>query len=234
MSAERGLVSNEWKTRGTRGRRNDYANRAFCLMTRAKIALHAAAPRTDERKVQRAADDGTGDGNQPADPFFGGFFAEFDGEAFGYPRRKLFDHLFLGEVLAEINSGGSGGGEPKFAALVIALRFESVKQGQTLDQSQRDDGQQSGVWNQRYHAAEAEARALGESEPLRILDQVPGDVVQALDWNQVHAAEIGNVEAMLARQIIAKVFGIDFNRAQPLKETEAKKPADWRAGSDMV
>jgi hypothetical protein len=39
---------------------------------------------------------------------------------------------------------------------------------------------------------------------------------------------------MLARQIIAKVFGIDFNRAQPLKKTEAKKPADWRAASDVV
>ena len=79
-----------------------------------------------------------------------------------------------------------------------------------------------------------EACTFGERQPLRILDQVLRDVVQPFDRNQVHSAEIGNVQAMLARQILAKVFGIDFHRAQPLKKSEAKKPAYGRAASEIV
>src|SRR6185369_15563558 len=133
-------------------------------MARTQVALHAASPRTNECKVQRAADYRTGYRNQTADPLFRGFFAELDGEAFGDTRIKFLHQLLFGQVLAKINSGSSGGGEPKFAALIIALRFESVEQRQALDQAQRNDGEQSRIGDKRNHAAQAEACTFGERQ----------------------------------------------------------------------
>jgi hypothetical protein len=100
---------------------------AFGEMPGAKIALHAATPRTYESEVQRSANHRARYGNQAADPFFRGLFTEFQSVSLGDARGKFFNHLFFGEVLAEINSGCGCSGEPKFAALIVTLGFKSVK-----------------------------------------------------------------------------------------------------------
>src|SRR5690349_3622528 len=134
-----GLMRDKWQARRAGWRRDDHTDRQLRKVTRAEIPLRAPAPRTDKCKVERAADNGTRDGDQTADPLFRGFFAEFYGEAFGDARRQFFQHLFFSQVLAEVNSGRRRGCQPKVTPLVVALRFKSIEQSQTLDQSQRND-----------------------------------------------------------------------------------------------
>jgi hypothetical protein len=86
----------------------------------------------------------------------------------------------------------------------------------------------------RDHSAQAETGALGEGQPFGVLDQLLRDRIQPFDGHQVHAAEVRNVQAVFARKVVAKILGIDFHRAKPLEETEAKKPPDGRAGGRGV
>ena len=58
-------------------------------MAQAQVALHAAAPGADEREIQRSANDRAGQGNQPANPFFSGFLAKFNGQPLGDARGKF-------------------------------------------------------------------------------------------------------------------------------------------------
>jgi len=105
-------MRDERQARPTVGRRNDDTDGSLCQMTRAEIPLRAPAPRTDKGKVQRAADERTGHGNQPADLLFRGFFAEFYCQAFCDARRQLLQHLLFSQVLAEVNSRRRRGREP--------------------------------------------------------------------------------------------------------------------------
>jgi hypothetical protein len=194
----------------------------------AEIALDATTPRADESEIQCPADHRACDRDEAADPFFGHFLTKLGGEAFGDARRKFFDHLFFREFLAEIDSGRGGCGKPKFTAFISALRFESIKQGEALDEAQSDDGEKTGVRNERDHAAESESRAFGESETLSVVNEMEGDVVEAFDRDFVHAAEVGNVKAMLAGKIVAEVFGIDFDGAKSLEETKAQEAPERR------
>src|SRR5579862_4630321 len=217
-----------------RGRRDHYVNGAFGEMADAEIALNPATPGAYEREIQSAADDGTGDGDQAADPLFGGFFAEFDGQAFGDAGTEFFNHLFFGKLFAEVNAGGEGSGEPEFTALVGPLGFKSVEQAEALDEAERDDSEQAGVGNQSNHATQAKTGALGESQALRVMDHALCDVVEALDGNLMHAAEIGNVKTVFLREIAAKVFRIDFDGLQTTQHAEAQKTRDGRASSGLV
>jgi len=145
-------------------------DRALGDMAGSEVALNAAAPGADKGEIQHSANYGAREGDEAAHPFFGGFLAEFYGKTFGNARSQFFDHLFFGEVLAEIDSGGGSGGEPEFAAFVGAGRFKSIEKTEPLDQTQGDDGKKARVGHERDHAAEAEARAFSESEALRIAD----------------------------------------------------------------
>ncbi len=142
-----------------------------------EVALDAAAPRADEREIQAAADCGTGERDEASDPFFRGFGAEADGEALDNHRRDFFDETFFGEVFAEIDSGGSGGGEPEFALLLVIAKIKTVEKAEPLDQAERDDCEQAGVGNERDHSAEAEAGAFQERETLGVANQSGGDGV---------------------------------------------------------
>src|SRR5262249_60806378 len=142
--------------------------------------------------------------------------------------------LFSARLLPEPIPRPAAGAEPKVPPLVLPLRFKSVQQSQTLDQSQRDDGQQARIGYERDHPAQAKSRAFRQREALRILDELLCDEVQTLDRHQVHAAEIGNMQAGFARKVGAQILGIDFNRAQPLKKTKAKQPPDRRTGGGVV
>ena len=164
-----------------------------------------------------------------ADPFFGGFLAEFYGEAFGNARGESFDHLFFGEFLAEIDAGGGGSGEPKFAALIGARGVKSIEQTKTLDEAQGDDGEEPCVGDECDQSAEAKASAFGESDALSVANHDFGDGVEALDGHAVHVAKVGDVQAMFAGEIIAKVFGIDFDGTQSAEEAKAQKALERRA-----
>src|ERR1700752_1746888 len=118
-------------------------------MAGAEIALNAAAPGTDEREIEDATNYGAGKRDEPANPFFGGFFTEFYGETLSDAGSEFFDHLLFGEFLAEIDAGGSGSGEPEFAAFVGAGGFKSIQQSQPLNEAQRDDGEETCVGNKR-------------------------------------------------------------------------------------
>ncbi len=131
-----------------------------------EIALDAAAPRADETEIQAATDGGAGERDEAGDPFFGSFRAEADGEALDNHGRDFFDETFFCEVFAEIDSGGSGGGEPEFAFLFVVAKIETVEKAEPLDQAERDDCEQAGIGNERDHSAEAETGAFQEREAL--------------------------------------------------------------------
>ena len=142
-----------------------------------KVALDAAAPRADESEIEAAADGRTGERDEPSDPFFRGFGAEADGEALDDHGCDFFDETFFGEVLAEIDSGGSGGGEPEFALLLVIAKIKTVEKAEPLDQAECDDCEQAGIGNERDHSAEAEAGAFQEREALGVANQSGGDGV---------------------------------------------------------
>jgi hypothetical protein len=117
-------------------------------MPGAEIALRAPTPGTDESEIERAANHRARYGNQTAYPFFRGFFAEFCGQPLGDSRRKLLEHLFFGEVFAEVDARGGRGGQPELALLVFAVGFEAVQQSQALNQAQGNDGEQAQIGNE--------------------------------------------------------------------------------------
>jgi hypothetical protein len=219
---------------GLGGRSDGDVDRALGEVASAQIALHAAAPRADESEVQCAADYRAGDRDEASDPFFGDLLTQLCRQAFGDARRKFFDHLFFRELLAEIDSGGGSSGEPELAALIAALRFKSVKQTEALDEAQGDDGEKTCVGDQRDHSAESESCAFGKSETLRVVNKAQGDVVEPFDRYFVHAAEVGNVKAMLAGKVVTEIFGIDFDGAKSLEKTKAQKAPERRAVSGSV
>src|SRR5438309_10381460 len=57
-------------------------DRALGEMAGSEVALHAAAPRADKGEIQHPANYGACEGDEAAHPFFGGFLAEFYGNAF--------------------------------------------------------------------------------------------------------------------------------------------------------
>ena len=142
-----------------------------------EVALDAAAPRADESEVQAATDGGAGERDEAGDPFFRGFGAEADGEALDNHGRDFFDKTFFGEVFAEIDSGGSGGGEPEFALLLVIAKIKTVEKTEPLDQAECDDCEQTGVGDERDHSAEAEAGAFQEREALGVTNQSGSDGV---------------------------------------------------------
>jgi len=122
--------------------------------------LNATTPGADKTEIETAAEGGAGEGNEASDPFFGGFGAETDGETFDDHGRDFFDKLFFGEVFAEIDAGGRGGGEPEFAFLFVAAEIKSIKKTEALDQTECDEGEKTGVGNERDHSAESETGAF--------------------------------------------------------------------------
>lgn len=77
-----------------------------------KMLLRAASPRADKIIIQRAAETGAEDGNQPARPFFRDFRTNFDGDAVDDSRDQAFDGLLFDEIAAQIEAGRAGGGHP--------------------------------------------------------------------------------------------------------------------------
>src|ERR1700739_4135211 len=82
---------------------------ALCEVARSEVALHAAAPGADEGEIQHPADNGACERDETPNPFFSGFLAESYGKAFGNAGSEFFQHLFFGEVLAEIDAGSGSG-----------------------------------------------------------------------------------------------------------------------------
>jgi len=192
-----------------------------------EVALDAAAPAADEREIESAADGGAGERNEPRDPFFRGFGADANGKPLHNHRSEFFDETFFGEVLAEIDSRGSSGGEPKLALLLVSAEIETVKQAKPLNQAQRDDGEQARVGNDGDHTAEAEAGSFKEREALGIANQNLGNGIQSVDGHVAKVAEVVDIDAVLPREITAEGFAIDFDRAEAAFEAETKKSREW-------
>ncbi len=127
-----------------------------------EVALDAAAPGADETEIQAATDGGAGERDEASDPFFRGFGTEADGEAL---------------ILSEIDSGGSGGGEPEFALLFVVAKIKTVEKAKPLDQAECDDCQQASVGDERDHSAEAETGTFEKGETLGVANQSGGDGV---------------------------------------------------------
>src|SRR5262249_16299804 len=122
---------------------------------------------------------------------------------------------------------GSGGCEPEFALLFVIAEIETVKQAETLNQPQRDDGENSCVGNDRDHAAEAEAGSFEKREALRIANQNPADSIQPVYGHVTQVAEVVDVNAVLLRKVTAESFAVDFDRAKAAFEAEAQEARKW-------
>ena len=133
-----------------------------------EVPLHASAPAPHKGKIERAPDSGAGKRYETAGPFFRSFRADFGGQAPHDARNQLFQNLFFSKIFSVVNPGGGRRGFPHFYPLIASVRFESVKQRKPLDQPQRDHRQNTGVRQKGDHSTEAEARALGKSQPLRV------------------------------------------------------------------
>jgi hypothetical protein len=199
---------------------------AFRQVPGAEMALNTAAPSLDEGIVESAADGGTREGNQPANPLFGTLLTDADGNLPGEARGEFLHHLFLDEVFAEVDAGGCSGGHPEFQALIFVLFLESVQQAKPLNQAESDDGEQAGIRNQGNHATESEAGTLSEGKALRVVHQASGDGVELFDRNIFHAPEMRHPEAVLFREVFAEVFGVDFDGAEPAKHAETHEATD--------
>ena len=86
--------------------------RADGAMAREKVFLGAASPRADKIIIQRAAETGAENRDQPAGPFFSNFRADFHGNAVDDSRDQAFDGLLFDEIAAQIEAGRAGGGHP--------------------------------------------------------------------------------------------------------------------------
>ena len=188
-----------------------------------QVALYAAAPGSDESKIESAANGGAGERDEACDPFFSGFGAEADGKALDNHGTDFFDELFFSEVLAEIDSRCSGSGKPKFALLFFAAKIETIKQTKALDQTKGDDGEEAGVRDERNHTAETEARALQHSEALRVTNQNGGDGVQSFCGELAELPEISDTDTVLFGEVAAKVLGVDLDGAQAAAKSEFEK-----------
>src|SRR5258708_12976353 len=109
------------------------------------MALAAAAPSSNKRKIHSSADCRAGQGNQAPSPLFRGFGANPGGETFGDARGQFLEKLFLGQILAVIDAGGSRGRLPHFHPLVATASFKSVEQRKTLDEPQGDNRYQPAI-----------------------------------------------------------------------------------------
>ena len=97
-------------------------------MLRTEVALDAAAPAAHEGKVQRAADGGTCQRYEPANPLLGCFRAKFCCQAFRDAGGNLFDKLLFSQILAVIDASGGSGRFPHFDPLITSVRFETIEQ----------------------------------------------------------------------------------------------------------
>src|SRR5271170_6144199 len=188
---------------------------AFCEMSGAEVAVNSAAPGLDEGIVERAAYCGAGERNYPANPFFGTLFADTHGNLPGKTRSEFLHHLLFDDVFAEVDAGGCRGSHPEFQALIFVLFLKTVEQAKPLNEAEGDDGQKASVRNQRDHSAEAETRTLCEGKALRVVHQARGDRIELFDGHIFHPSEMRHPKPMLLREVLAKVFWVDFNGTQP-------------------
>jgi hypothetical protein len=188
---------------------------SLCEMSGAEVAVNAAAPGLDERIVERAAYCRAGERDYPANPFFGALFANAHCNLARETRGEFFHHLLFDDVLAEVNAGGRSGSHPEFQALIFVLFLKTIEQAETLNKAEGDDGQKASVRNQRDHPAETETRTLCEGKALRVVHQTRGDSIEFFDGHILHASEMRHPKPMLFGEVLPKVFGVNFNGAQP-------------------
>src|ERR1700683_2605401 len=86
--------------------------RADGAMAREKMLLGAASPRAHKIIIQRAAETGAENRDQPAGPFLRDFGAYFHGDAVDDSRDEAFDGLFFDEITPEIEACCAGSGHP--------------------------------------------------------------------------------------------------------------------------
>src|SRR5437899_6870002 len=111
-------------------------------MLRTEVALDAAAPTAHEGKVQGAADGGTCQGYEAANPLFGCFRAKFRCQAFRDAGSNLFENLFFSQILAIIDASSGSCCFPHFDPLIASVRFEAIEQSKPLNQAQGNHREQ--------------------------------------------------------------------------------------------
>src|SRR5262249_40427704 len=148
-----GLLNDAW-SRGYRYVRRTAASAALHQMLLAEVALCTAPPGAHECIVQPAANSGTGQRNQPARPFLGGFSAHLSRQRTRDSRSDAFEELLFSNIFGEVNARGRSSRLPHFEAPVGLVRAQSVEQTEPLNQAQRDDDQKAGVGHQRQNSAE--------------------------------------------------------------------------------
>src|SRR5260370_320456 len=190
------------------------------------MALDAAAPSSDKRKIKRSADSGAGQGNQAASPLFRRFGAKLGGETFSDTRRKFLEKLFFSQILAVIDAGGSRSRLPHLDPLVGAMSFKSVEQRKTLNEPQGDDREQAGIRQKCDHATEAESRAFRQGQAFGVANQRRCDGVQSFRGNVLHAREVRNPQLMLVGKLPPEVFRVNLDRAQSAENSKPQKAAE--------
>ena len=71
------------------------------------------------------------------------------------------DHFFFQQLAADINAGGSGGGNPQFCGFFFGVEFETVEQAEFLNGPQSDARKNSQIGNDGDEAAQAKSGAFG-------------------------------------------------------------------------
>src|SRR5260370_6431856 len=193
---------------------------------RVEMALDAAAPSSHKRKIQRSADGGAGKGNTGGSRLLGGLGANPGGKTFGDARSEFLEKLFLGQILAAIDTGGSRGRLPHFDPLVATVSLKTVEQRKTLDEPQGDNREQAGIRQKRDHATQAESRAFRKRQAFRIANQRCRDSVQAFRGNVLHAREVRDPQLVLVRKLPPEVFGVNLDRAQSAENSKPQKAAE--------
>jgi len=199
-------------------------------MLRTEVALDAAAPTAHEGKVQGAADGGTCQGYEPANPRFGCFRAKFRCQAFRDAGGNLFEDLPFSQVLAVIDASGGSGRFPHFNPLIASARFETVEQSKALNQTQGNYREQAGIREKGDHAAQAKPRAFREGKALCIANQSRSDGIQPLNGDILHAVKIRNPDAMLVRKMAPEFFGVNLDGTHSAEDTKPQKAPQCAPG----
>src|SRR5882762_2667125 len=114
-------------------------------MLRSKVTLHAAAPASHKRKIQRAANSRAGQRNQSPHPLFSSFGANLRCETFRDAWGEFLKNLFFSQILPVVDAGGRRRRLPHLNPLVVAASFKSIQEREALDKPQRDHGEQAGI-----------------------------------------------------------------------------------------
>src|SRR5436189_5745422 len=113
----------------------------------AEMCMSSLSPAADKIIIQHAADQRTGDWNQPARPLLNEFSAGFRRDALNDFRYHPVDEVLLDEITSQIHARGAGGCKPELRGFFVGVVFEAIDQAQLLHGAQSNSGENTEVRN---------------------------------------------------------------------------------------